>query len=123
MISGSVFKQLTLNDLPGAQRQCAGYTPEGRRCKHVALSGNEFCRAHLPRIKNGHGKKFDSVEQYLASLSPKRKAEFLDGNEIRRVARSCGLSTEDARSQLKKCGYVKTTNKRGISYWVSENDL
>lgn len=130
MSTSAEYRQLTLFDLESSlQKRCTAInSSNGKRCSRMAKPGSDVCPHHLPGSNRGGGylfrsKKFDNVEEYLASISIQRKERFYDKNEMRRLAAACGLSVENARAELKKCGYVKTTNTRGISYWVLENDL
>jgi len=130
MSTSAEYRQLTLFDLESSlQKRCTAInSSNGKRCSRMAKPGSDVCPHHLPGAHRGGGylfigKKFDNVQAYLDSISIQRKERFYDKREMLRIANACGLSVENARAELKKCGYVKTTNTRGISYWVLENDL
>lgn len=62
---------------------------------------------------------YASVGAYLQDRVPSRRTlQIYDGAEIRRIARFCGLHPSDVRSQLKRCGYEKTTTSNGLVKWV-----
>ncbi len=48
---------------------------------------------------------------------PRRSHQILDGGELKRVAKACGLHPDDLRGQLKKLGFIKTQNKHGLTVW------
>ncbi len=62
-----------------------------------------------------------SINDYL-KCRPGLKGQILDRGELKRVARACGLSPEDARSELKRLGFTLTKNSHGLSVWRKEAD-
>jgi hypothetical protein len=47
------------------------------------------------------------VREYL-KRKPCLRGQILDRGELKRVARACGLSPQDARSELRKLGFALT---------------
>lgn len=62
-----------------------------------------------------------SITEYLKS-KPGLKGRILDRGELKRVARACGLSPQDARSELRKMGFTLTKNNHGLTIWMKETD-
>ena len=62
-----------------------------------------------------------SINDYL-KCRPGLKGQILDRGELKRVARACGLSPEDARSELKRLGFTLTKNSHGLSVWRREDN-
>ncbi len=61
-----------------------------------------------------------SLSEYL-KCKPGLKGQILDRGELKRVARACGLSPEDTRSELKKLGFTLTKNSHGLPIWKQIN--
>ncbi len=59
------------------------------------------------------------INDYL-KCRPGLKGQILDHGELKRVARACGLSPEDARSELKRLGFTLTKNIHGLAVWRKE---
>jgi hypothetical protein len=57
-----------------------------------------------------------SIAEYLKH-KPSLKGLIFDKGELKRLARVCGLSTEDARIELRKHGFILTKNDHGIAIW------
>ncbi len=62
-----------------------------------------------------------SINDYL-KCRPGLKGQILDHGELKRVARACGLSPEDTRSELKKLGFTLTKNVHGLAVWKRAAD-
>ena len=62
-----------------------------------------------------------SINDYL-KCRPGLKGQILDRGELKRVARACGLSPEDARSELKRLGFTLTKNIHGLAVWKKEHN-
>ncbi len=60
-----------------------------------------------------------SINDYL-KCRPGLKGQILDRGELKRVARACGLSPDDARSELKRLGFTLTKNTHGLPVWKKE---
>jgi hypothetical protein len=63
-----------------------------------------------------------SIREYL-KRKPGLKGRILDRGELKRVARACGLSPQEARSELRKLGFTLTKNDHGLTIWMKEADL
>ncbi len=57
-----------------------------------------------------------SIIEYLKK-KPSLKGQVFDKGELKRLARVCGLSPEDARMELRKQGFTLTKNTNGIAVW------
>lgn len=67
---------------------------------------------------------YSTVEAYLSSLVESRLTqEIFDNREIRKIARICKLHPDDVRTQLRRCGYEKTTNPNGLVKWVRKDQI
>ena len=76
------------------------------------LSLTDFQRMETRRKQRA---TYASVEEYLKDRVPSRRnLQIYDGAEIRRIAKFCNLHPSDVRSQLKRCGYEKTTTSNGL---------
>lgn len=76
-----------------------------------------------PKRKKASRQPFASVEAYLGSLVESRLTqEIFDNREIRKIARICKLHPDDVRTQLRRCGYEKTTNPNGLVKWVRKEE-
>jgi hypothetical protein len=62
-----------------------------------------------------------SVRDYLRR-KPGLKGQILDRGELKRVARACGLSPQEARSELRKLGFNLTRNNHGLTIWTRPVD-
>ncbi len=62
-----------------------------------------------------------SIIEYLKS-KPGLKGQIFDRGELKRVARACGLSPEDTRSELKRLGFTLTENNHGLTVWRKQID-
>ena len=61
------------------------------------------------------------VREYL-KRKPGLRDQILDRGELKRVARACGLSPQDARSELRKLGFTLTKNNHGLTIWTKQAD-
>jgi len=61
------------------------------------------------------------VREYLKH-KPGLRDRILDRGELKRVARACGLSPQDARSELRKLGFALTKNSHGLTIWMKQAD-
>jgi hypothetical protein len=57
-----------------------------------------------------------SIIEYLKD-KPSLKGQLYDHGELKRLARVCGISPEEARSELRKHGFILTKNDHGIAIW------
>jgi hypothetical protein len=57
-----------------------------------------------------------SIREYLKH-KPGLKGQILDRGELKRVARACELSPQEARSELIKLGFILTKNDHGLTIW------
>ncbi|RQW81472.1 MAG: hypothetical protein EHM14_00910 [Methanothrix sp.] len=63
------------------------------------------------------------IREYIKH-KPCLRGQILDRGELKRVAEACGLSPQEARSELKKLGFILTKNNHGLTVWkMQENDL
>ena len=62
-----------------------------------------------------------SIVEYLEN-KPSLKGQIFDRGELKRLARICGLSTEEARSELRKHGFILAKNDHGIAVWKRKGD-
>ena len=60
-----------------------------------------------------------SINEYLKH-KPGLRGRILDRGELKRVARACGLSPQEARSELRKLGFTLTTNDHGLTIWMKQ---
>jgi hypothetical protein len=60
-----------------------------------------------------------SISEYLKH-KPGLRGRILDRGELKRVARACGLSPQEARSELRKLGFTLTTNSHGLTMWMKQ---
>ena len=58
-----------------------------------------------------------AIREYLEH-KPCLRDRILDRGELKRVAQACGLSPQDARSELRKLGFILTKNNHGLSIWT-----
>ena len=58
-----------------------------------------------------------SIVEYL-KCKPSLKGQIFDKGELKRLARVCGLSPEEARMELRKHGFCLTKNHHGIAVWI-----
>jgi hypothetical protein len=58
-----------------------------------------------------------SIVEYL-KCRPSLKKHIFDKGELKRLARVCGLSPEEARLELRKQGFCLTKNHHGIAVWI-----
>ncbi len=56
------------------------------------------------------------ITEYLEKR-PSLKGQILDHGELKRLARACGISPEEARSELKRLGFTLTRNHHGMAVW------
>jgi hypothetical protein len=61
------------------------------------------------------------VREYL-KRKPCLRGQILDRGELKRVARACGLSQQDVRSELRKLGFALTKNNHGLTIWMKQAD-
>jgi hypothetical protein len=57
-----------------------------------------------------------SIIEYLTK-KPSLKGQVFDKGELKRLARVCGVSPEEARMELRKQGFTLTKNTNGIAVW------
>jgi hypothetical protein len=60
-----------------------------------------------------------SIREYLKH-KPGLRDQIFDRGELKRVARACGLSPHEARSELRKLGFILTTNNHGLTIWMKQ---
>jgi hypothetical protein len=60
-----------------------------------------------------------SIKEYLKH-KPGLRGRILDRGELKRVARACGLSPHEARAELRKLGFILTTNDHGLTIWTKQ---
>ncbi len=66
---------------------------------------------------------FASVEEYLSSLVESRLTrEVFDKREVRKIARICGIHSEEVRAELRRCGYEKIINPNGLIKWIRKEE-
>jgi hypothetical protein len=70
---------------------------------------------------DGIGGNMKAIREYLKH-KPCLRDQILDRGEIKRVAQACGLSTQEARSELKKLGFILTENSHGLKIWKRQNE-
>ena len=64
-----------------------------------------------------------TVEAYLSSLVESRLTrEVYDNREVRKIARICGLHSEEVRTDLRRCGYEKIVNPNGLAVWIRKEE-
>ena len=56
------------------------------------------------------------ISEYLKK-KPGLKGQILDRGEVNRLARACGLSLQEARTELKRLGFTLTKNSHGLTIW------
>jgi len=62
---------------------------------------------------------YPTVEAYLKDRVPSRRnLEIFDRREVMKIANFCNLHPDSVRTQLRQCGYEKTTTSNGIAKWV-----
>jgi hypothetical protein len=57
-----------------------------------------------------------AIREYLKH-KPCLRGQILDRGELKRVAQACGLSPQQARSQLRELGFILTRNSHGLTIW------
>jgi hypothetical protein len=62
-----------------------------------------------------------AIGDYL-KRKPGLKGRILDRGELKRVARACGLSPQETRSELRKLGFTLTKNNHGLTIWMKQAD-
>jgi len=62
-----------------------------------------------------------AIREYMKH-KPCLRGQILDRGELKRVARACGLSPQETRSELKKLGFVLTKNDHGLMIWKKQED-
>jgi hypothetical protein len=62
-----------------------------------------------------------SITKYLKN-KPDLRDQVLNREELKRLARACGLSPEDARKELRKLGFILTENDHGLAIWKRKDD-
>jgi hypothetical protein len=62
------------------------------------------------------------IRDYL-ERKPCLRDRILDHGELKRVARACGLSPQEARSELRKLGFALTRNNHGIAIWMKQTEI
>jgi len=58
-----------------------------------------------------------SISEYIQH-KPILRDRVLDHGELNRLSRACGLTPQEARSELRRLGYALTTNNHGIAIWT-----
>lgn len=61
------------------------------------------------------------IIEYL-KRKPGHRDRIIDRGELKRVARACGSSPKDARSELRKLGFTLTANNHGLTIWMRRAD-
>ncbi len=62
-----------------------------------------------------------AIREYMQH-KPCLRGQILDRGELKRVAHACGLSPQEARSELKKLGFILTRNHHGLMIWKKQDD-
>jgi hypothetical protein len=62
-----------------------------------------------------------AIREYMRH-KPCLRGQIFDRGELKRVAEACGLSPEEARSELRKLGFILTKNHHGLTIWRREDD-
>jgi hypothetical protein len=57
-----------------------------------------------------------AIREYLKH-KPCLRGQIHDKGELKRVAQACGLSPQQARSQLRELGFILTQNNHGLTIW------
>jgi hypothetical protein len=57
-----------------------------------------------------------AIREYLKH-KPCLRGQILDRGELKRVAQACGLSTQQARLELRELGFILTKNSHGLAIW------
>jgi len=70
---------------------------------------------------SARGLVMKSIREYL-KRKPGLKGQILDRGELKRVARACGLSPQEARSELRKLGFTLAKNNHGLTMWMKQAD-
>jgi len=84
------------------------------------LSLTDFQRKETRRKQRA---TYTTVEEYLSSLVESRLTrEVYDNREVRKIARICGLHSEEVRTDLKRCGYEKIVNPNGLAVWIRKEE-
>ncbi len=52
---------------------------------------------------------------------PSLRDQIFDRGELKRLARACGLTPQEARSELKKLGFVPIKNSHGLTIWKKQD--
>lgn len=80
------------------------------------LSLFDFQRKEIRRKQRA---TYATVEEYLKDRVPSRRnLEIFDRREVMKIANFCNLHPDSVRTQLRQCGYEKTTTSNGIAKWV-----
>ena len=77
------------------------------------------CLTGLGMRSSSWGLIMKSIREYL-KRKPGLKGRILDRGELKRVARACGLSPQEARSELRKLGFTLTKNDHGLTLWMKQ---
>jgi hypothetical protein len=62
-----------------------------------------------------------AIGEYMEH-KPCLRGQILDRGELKSVARACGLSPQDARSELRRLGFSLTRNNHGLMIWTRGED-
>jgi hypothetical protein len=62
-----------------------------------------------------------AIREYIKH-KPCLRGQILDRGELKRLAHACGLSPQEARSELKKLGFILTKNNHGLTIWKMQGD-
>jgi hypothetical protein len=65
--------------------------------------------------------KMKAMSEYLKH-KPCLRDQILDHGELKRVARACKMSPQQARLDLKELGFVLTRNNHGLTIWKRWED-
>ncbi|NMC11175.1 MAG: hypothetical protein GYA39_09460 [Methanothrix sp.] len=62
-----------------------------------------------------------AIQEYMKH-KPCLRGQILDRGELKRVAQACGLSPQEARSELKRLGFTLTKNHHGLRIWKKQQE-
>lgn len=62
-----------------------------------------------------------SISEYIQH-KPILRDRILDHGELNRLSRACGLTPQEARSELRRLGYILTANNHGIAIWTRPDE-
>jgi len=62
-----------------------------------------------------------AIQEYMKH-KPCLRGQIFDRGELKRVAQACGLSPQEARSELKRLGFALTKNHHGLRVWKKRDE-